>query len=138
MDDRLRNQLEDILKEAEVEKVCDKASDRGVAPVVIQAARQVLMEAEMDAPETIQLESPDGEVTVNYFGAVAQILELVPGRMGELTYDGKGEGEKPPEEPVSVNEYDNDEEMTLEEAEELAKKRREELGIKKANSEPEL
>jgi len=108
-------------KAIKVEAMIDKARQRGVAPATLQVIEAMLTKAEPDAPPVLSL----GDEQYNMFGGLGYLLEVIPGRqMAELTRDEPGE--KPPMETMKANPGP----QTLEEAEEQAKKRRAELGIK--------
>jgi hypothetical protein len=142
--------LERDLQESRVTELCDKASARGVAPVVVQTARQILLACDMVAESTITLnlheDGQDKEEKFNLFNSVAKLLGLVPGRIGEtpeLTYTRQTE--RPDNTPQAKGEADviytqGKEDMTPEEAESLAKERRVKLGIARESGDeaPEL
>jgi hypothetical protein len=142
--------LEKDLQESRVTELCDKASARGVAPVVVQTARQILLACDMVAEPTITLnlheDGQDKEEKFNLFNSVAKLLGLVPGRIGEtpeLTYTRQTE--RPDNTPQAKGESDviytqGKEDMTPEEAESLAKERRVKLGIARESGDeaPEL
>jgi len=121
-------------RERTIAEACDKALARGVAPVVVDVARQVLSATEPLAEATISLSVPaDGQAvakTVNLFGAVAELLDLVPGRISDPALSYQFQAEEPTTEPRPDNPYAVREIETVEEAEEAARKRRAELGIR--------
>lgn len=116
------------LQAAKIEAVINEASDRGVSPVVIGLARQVMDQVSMDAEATLALEVEPGEAAkkVNFFGVISELLAMVPGRAGEITYAETGE--QPPAE-APANPYRVQQAQTTEEAEAYAKRRRQELGL---------
>lgn len=108
-------------KAVKVEAMVDKARQRGVAPATLRVVEAMLIKAEPDAAPVLSL----GDEQYNMFEGLGYLLEVMPGRqMEELTVDEPGE--KPPQQTIKANESD----MSLEEAEELAKQRRAKLGIK--------
>jgi hypothetical protein len=138
--ERLLEQNEALLRrehERDVADVCERASARGVAPVVVATARQVLSAAQPSAPATIALSVPgeqgqDVTKEVNFFGAVSELMSLIPGYIeanDPLSY--QYQEDRSTADNVTGNPYDGDDsEMTLEEAEEAARKRRQELNIR--------
>jgi hypothetical protein len=118
------------LKDARISEICGTALDRGVAPVVVNCARQYLSQLDMDAENAVTLDTGEPNEAprqLNQFNAVAHLLSLVPGRIGEVTYTNPGQQ---PQQDVPKNVVvDGKDDMTLEEAEELARKRRKDLGI---------
>lgn len=121
-------------RERTIAEACEKALARGVAPAVVEVARQVLSATEPLAEATISLSVPaDGQATnkvVNLFGAVAELLNLVPGRISDPALSYQFQAEEPTTEPIPDNPYLNREIETVEEAEEAARNRRKELGIR--------
>jgi len=124
-------------RERTIAEACDTALSRGVAPVVVETARQILGATEPLAQATITLSVPgDGGVnvkkSVNLFSAVVELLKLVPGRITDmpLSYAYDNQDEAPHSSAKTGNPYMSRVEETTEEAEEAAKKRRAELGIK--------
>jgi hypothetical protein len=106
---------------------------------VVQVAKQVLSATEPLAQATITLGVPGDqgstvEKSVNLFGAVAEMLNLVPGRISDtaLSYQFQAD-EPPPAKQKPANPYAPGADgvpETVEEAEEAARKRRAELGIR--------
>lgn len=121
--------------ERSVDEVIETASARGVAPVVLQVARQILNETEPMAVATIALTLPagdDGTPTqerVNLHNAVAKMLSLVPGRITEEPLSYQHQNDQPPVEGDQTNPYAAEFSGTPEEAEEAARARRKELNI---------
>jgi hypothetical protein len=118
-----------------IEEACEKALARGVAPVVVEVARQILSAIEPLAKATIALSVPGEQgkpeaKSVNLFGAVEQMLELTPGRITDEALSYQFEADTPPAEAKPDNPYANREIETVEEAEEAARTRRAELGIR--------
>jgi hypothetical protein len=117
-------------KAGAISAICDKALARGVPPVIAEVARQVLAGLEPEAEPTLSLTEPgeDGqERSLNLFNAIGVLLDSVPGRLGETTY--LVSEETPPVEQQNSNPYAESTVKTTEEAEELARQKRKELGI---------
>lgn len=118
-------QAREDAKAVKVEAMVDKARQRGVAPATLRVVEAMLTKAEPDAPPVLSL----GDQQYNMFEGLGYLLEVMPGRqMEEITRDEPGD--KPPQATIKAN----PDEMTLEEAEAMAKKRRAELGIKPVTS----
>lgn len=118
LDDNRTSKL--ALKQNRIDGIIQAAQDRGVAPVVLKLASQILDACEPTAQAMIKLTQKDEEEQeVNLFEAVEQLVGQVPGRIGELTYAHNGA--KPPEEAQNKNPYTDNGEQTLEEAEEQAR-----------------
>lgn len=115
-----QERMEHELQSAKVKELCDAALARGVPPVIVNTISPILMACQRDAQGTIRL-TADAQQAINLFDAVATILTTCPGRLGEVTLTDTGF--KPAGAPKPV---------TVEQAEELARKRRKELGIKSA------
>lgn len=143
----------ETIKQAAIDAVVSAALERGVAPVVVNLAKQVLGAANPEATPTIELktthrnedgESVESTLTVNYFGAIKALLELIPGKVeaGQVAKTKDSETEQPRQQTSAgapsasgrtpdgdmglvVHGKDN---MTLEEAEDLARKRRARYG----------
>lgn len=119
-----------------VSSVCETASARGVAPVVIETARQILDAVEPNAKATITLSVPGEqgapvEKAVNLFGALAELLSLTPGYITEEPLSYQHQGDRPATtQNLSGNPYADETEETAEEAEAAARLRRKELGIR--------
>ncbi len=126
--------MEARLKQAEVDRACGEAQDRGVPQVVVNVARQFMDACDPDAPPSITLdtgEPKESPKTLNMFYAIDHLLNIVPGRIGEVTFTPKGES--PPVKQETANPYTSKEKMTPEEAEAYARKRHEELGLRRSN-----
>jgi hypothetical protein len=119
-----------------VAEVAEKALARGVAPVVVNTAKQILTATNPLAQATITLSVPgeegaDVDQTVNLFDAVVTMLSLVPGRITEmpLSYAHSDEVPGGGVHDANGNPYLDNRPMTPEEAEQAAKERRQKLGI---------
>jgi len=119
-----------------VEEVTGAALARGVAPVVVGTAKQILSATNPLAEPTITLSVPgdDGETSkvVNLFNAIVEMLTLVPGRIEDEPLSYAHSTETPPGGIVanSDNPYADSALMTPEEAEEAARERRKQLNIR--------
>ena len=98
-----------------VDTVLRKAEEKGVAPAVLNLAKPILMACSEEAEATIEL----GDDQMNYFGAIARLLDVIPGVLGE-----------PSQDVIEVPNPVQGEKLTLEQAEEKAKRRRAELAPK--------
>jgi len=96
--------------------VIDKAKDRGVAPAVIDTATPILQACSEGAEATITLSIGGEDRAFNYFTALARLLEMVPGHIGELSVAPTGQ-------PIGTT----GKKLTMEEAEANAIERRNEL-----------
>ena len=108
-------QLKNEQHRTHVDMVLREAEERGVAPAVLNVAEPILVACSEEAEATIVL----GDDRMNYFGAIARLLEVIPGVLGEKS-----------EEVVTIPNPVQGEEVTLEQAEERARKRRAELAPK--------
>jgi hypothetical protein len=135
LEDNRTNKL--TIKQNRIDGIIQAAQDRGVAPVVLQLARQILDACEPSAQAMIKLTQKEGEEQeVNLFEAIEQLVGQVPGRIGELTYARNGD--KPPEEAQNKNPYTDNGKLTLEEAEQQAREYRQNSSHYPALVEPEL
>ena len=102
--------------ETHVHAAVAAAKDRGVVAAVLNTAKPILMACSEDAAGTIKF-SDDGDA-FNLYGAIVRLLEMIPGVTKQATYEQVGQplGGAP--------------EMTPEEAEQKAKARMVELGLR--------
>jgi len=129
-------QLRDTNRDARILAVSQSAQGRGVPPVLVKTIKQIMAFCDPDARPTMELEGPGengeaGKDKYNFFTACELLLTIAPGRMDspdpddvELDDNGK-RPEKPPRNPYMSD--DDDDNLTPEQAEEMARKRRSEI-----------
>jgi hypothetical protein len=129
--------LADRLKESEIARVCADATDRGVPPFFIGIARQLMQQCEPDAELAISLdtgEPNEDKQQFNFFSAIAHLLTISPGRIGEIT--AANVGTPPTEKAQTGNPYlDEPDDLSPEMAEKMARERNQELGLLPVNPE---
>lgn len=135
-------QLQDSLKSGRLSAATGEALRRGVAPALVSFVEQVMEATDPAAPPTINVERPTAEengteaeeTTLNMFGAMETLLSIAPGRIESASDDDTDLDESGQRPAKRSNPYfqtnGEDEDMTPEDAEALAIKRRQELGIK--------
>lgn len=126
-----------------VEKAGETALARGVAPVVVGLAKQILLAANPQASATIKMSVPaeDGTQvakTLNLFDAVVELLSQIPGRITEMPLSYQYGETVANRGPVGANPYAGEDEMTPEEAEAWANARRSQLNIRRGSDPAEL
>lgn len=118
------------LKKSRIEAALEAAKGRNVPIVLVNIANQILEATDPEAPATINLKitEKDEPKKLNMFEVVCKLLEVAPGRGGKSPVTWSTQGEGPKTSKNGHNHYQSDDsDMTPEEAEELARKRREEL-----------
>lgn len=112
------SRLLEELKTSKISTAIMAATQRGVPPVILSVATQMLSHCDPLADKTIDLDLGEGSDKYNFFEAVVKLLTIAPGRdLGQTTV---------PAETLdnARDDQESDEAKTLEEAEEKARAKR--------------